>query len=136
MTLERFCVKFFTQSNSELDDVIFIEIFHEWIRQKKLGGILLDVADYRHVPEGPGVMLITHDINFAMDYADGRFGLYAQRKSGHGDTLPAKILELIRATIAFGILLESDARVVGQLTLNGGSFEFLANIALVLEHLG
>ena len=49
MTIERFCVKFLAQREADLDDAVFIDIFHEWVRLKKLGGILLDVADYRHV---------------------------------------------------------------------------------------
>ncbi|HEX9595476.1 MAG TPA: hypothetical protein VF982_01240, partial [Anaerolineales bacterium] len=72
MDIGRFCIKFFARPGYNIDDAIFIDIFHEWIRLKKLPGILLDVADYRHVPEGPGVMLLTHDINFAMDYSEGR----------------------------------------------------------------
>ena len=52
MNIERFCVKFFARPETNLDDAVFIEIFHEWIRLKTLPGILLDVADYRHVPFG------------------------------------------------------------------------------------
>jgi hypothetical protein len=114
-----------------VDDAVFIDIFHEWIRLKKLGGILLDVADYRHVPEGPGVMLITHEINFAMDYSGGRLGLFAQRKLGQGTTPQARILELVRATVALGARLETDPRLAGKLRLEGGSFEFMSNDRLL-----
>jgi hypothetical protein len=127
MNLERFCIKFFTRPETTIDEAIFIDIFHEWIRRKKLGGILFDVADYRHVPDGPGVMLITHEINFAMDWADERLGLSAQRKLGQGTTNPERILELARATAAFGTLLEADARAAGKLKLEGGGFHFMAN---------
>ena len=131
MNLERFCLKFFAHSGAEIDDAIFIDIFHEWIRHKKLGGILLDVADYRHVPDGPGIMLITHEINFAMDYGSGRFGLYAQRKLGRGQNQVNRILELIRATAAFGALLENDPRLTGALKLEAGNFHFISNDRLL-----
>jgi len=127
MNIDRFCVKFFARPGAEVDDALFIDIFHEWIRHKKLGGILLDVADYRHVPEGPGIMLITHEINFAMDYSEGRFGLLAQRKRGYGDSQPERILELIRATAAFGTLLEEEPRLEGGLRLEGGTFHYMSN---------
>ncbi len=127
MNLDRFCLKFFAQPNTRVDDAEFIDIFHEWIRLKKLGGILLDVADYRHVPTGPGVMLITHDINFALDYAEGQFGLFAQRKSGSGHTHQDRILELVRATVAFGLLLETDPRLAGGLRFEAGSFNYMSN---------
>ena len=131
MNLERFCLKFFARTGAEIDDAVFIDIFHEWIRLKKLGGILLDVADYRHVPNGPGIMLITHEINFAMDYGGGRFGLYAQRKLGQSQNQVERILELGRATAAFGALLESDSRLAGGLKLEAGNFHFISNDRLL-----
>lgn len=132
MDIERFCIKFFARSGFEIEETAaFINIFHEWIRLKKLGGILLDVADYRHVPAGPGIMLLTHEINFAMDYGQGRFGLLAQRKRGQGTNHRERLLELVRATVAFGALLESDPRVAGKLKLEGGAFHYLANDRLL-----
>ncbi len=131
MDLDRFCIKFFARPGAEVDEAIFIDIFHEWIRQKKLGGILIDVADYRHVPEGPGIMLISHEINFAMDHADGRLGLLAQRKLGHGRNHQERLLELVQATAAFGTLLEADLRVAGKLSLEGGMFHYMSNDRLL-----
>lgn len=131
MNLDRFCLKFFAQPGADVDDAVFIDIFHEWIRLKKLGGVLLDVADYRHVPGGPGVMLITHEINFAMDYTEGRFGLLAQRKLGHETGHQARILELARATVAFGALLETDPRLAGRLKLEAGRFHYQSNDRLL-----
>jgi hypothetical protein len=131
MDIERFCVKFFARPGAGVDDAIFIDIFQEWIRFKQLGGILLDVADYRHVPEGPGVMLITHEVNFALDYSDGRFGLLAQRKRGQGWNHQERLLELVRATVAFGALLEADPRVAGRFSLEGGAFHYISNDRLL-----
>lgn len=134
MNIERFCIKFFARPGTDIDDTIFIDIFHEWIRYKQLDGILLDVADYRHAPQGPGIMLITHEINFAMDYGDGRFGLFAQRKQGQADNHRDRILELVRATAAFGALLETDPRVAGKLRLEGGTFQYMANDRLLVPN--
>jgi len=131
MNIERFCIKFFARPGATLDEAIFIDIFHEWIRYKKLGGILIDVADYRHVPDGPGLMLITHEINFAMDHTADGFGLFAQRKLGQGDNHIARIIELVQSTAAFGALLESDQRVAGKLSLEGGLFHYMSNDRLL-----
>jgi hypothetical protein len=131
MNIERFCLKFFARPGAVVDDAIFIDIFHEWIRLKKLDGILLDVADYRHVPDGPGVMLITHDINFGMDYSEGSFGLLAQRKQGQGRTHQERLLALARATVVFGALLEADPRLAGRLRLEEGWFHYIANDRLL-----
>lgn len=134
MELERFCLKFFARPDTNVDDEIFITIFHDWIRYQKLSGVLLDVADYRHVPDGPGVMLITHHINFAMDRLDGRFGLFAQQKLNQADNRRDQILALVRATIAFGALLESDWRVKKNLSLEGGQFHLMSNDRLRLPN--
>lgn len=128
MNLERFGVKFFARKDQNLDDRVFIDIFQQWIQQDKLSGIPIDVVDYRHVPEGPGVMLITHHINFAVDYTAGRFGLLAQQKLSLVDgPLGQKILALLRATAEFAALLESDPRVAEKLVFEAGQFEFFAN---------
>jgi len=134
MTLERFCLKFFTRPETDIDDEIFIEIFHEWIRLRKLPGVLIDVADYRHVPEGPGIMLITHEINYAMDDGANAFGLLAQRKVGYADSQQGKILELIQGTLTFAGLLEADPRVAGRLRFEAGNFQFISNDRLSLPN--
>jgi len=127
VTLERFCVKFPAQAEVSVDEATFIPIFHEWIRDRILAGTLLDVVDYRHVPDGPGIMLITHEINYAMDHDQGEFGLYAQRKLGPGASHQERLVHLLRQTVAFGARLEADRRIAGGLKLQGGKFYYLAN---------
>ena len=46
------------ESQREADLEPLIPIFHGWIQDQVSEELLLDVADYRHVPAGPGVMLI------------------------------------------------------------------------------
>ena len=127
MNLERFCVKFLARPEPTINEDGFIEIFQEWIRDHKLPGTLIDIADYRHVPEGPGMMLITHEVNYAMDHAFGQFGLYAQRKLSSEPTHKERIVGLVKSTATFGALLEADQRVAGKLSLEGGSFYYMSN---------
>ncbi len=135
MTIERFGVKFFARKDETIDDTVFIDVFQEWIRLQKLPGILLDVADYRHVPDGPGVMLITHHVNFALDTDNGAFGVLAQRKHGNGDApLAEKIATLARETLAFAALLEADPRVAGKIAVERGQFHFFSNDRLALPN--
>ncbi len=132
MNLERFVIKFPARPGAQLqDEADLIPIFHEWIRLKKLEGTLIDVADYRHVPEGPGVMLISHEINYAVDHVEDQLGLSAQRKlsrqgvqeHNHVD----RIVNLVRATARFGTLLEADPRLKDQLHLSGEQFYYRSN---------
>jgi hypothetical protein len=76
-------------------------------------------------------MLITHEINFSMEHTDGRFGLLAQRKLGQGDNHVTRLVDLLHSTAAFGALLESDRRVKGKLSLEGGLFHYMSNDRLL-----
>ena len=39
----------------------FVPVFHSWIRNKNLKDhLMIDVADYNHLPDGPGTILVTH----------------------------------------------------------------------------
>jgi hypothetical protein len=58
----------------------FIPVFHDWIKHHKLPELLIDVANYAHVPKGPGVALIGNDSDYFIDDTDGRPGLLHSRK--------------------------------------------------------
>jgi hypothetical protein len=58
----------------------FIPAFHDWIKHHKLPELLIDVANYAHVPKGPGVALIGNDGDYYVDDTDGRPGLLYSRK--------------------------------------------------------
>jgi hypothetical protein len=82
----------------------FIPVFHHWIQAQRLDDVLIDVADYRHVPHGPGVLLIGHDAQYAMDQSEGRLGLlYSRRREFQGklrfrtDTLQLRINDRLLA---------------------------------------
>ncbi|MCE9599577.1 MAG: hypothetical protein K8S54_16585 [Spirochaetia bacterium] len=82
MTLEHLNVKIFVKNPESIGDgTEFVNMFHEWIQGGVCSELMLDVADYSHVPAGPGVMLIGHDANYSIDFGDeNRPGLLFNRK--------------------------------------------------------
>src|SRR5690606_5668475 len=58
----------------------FVPVFHRWIRDDVLDELVIDVADYTHVPEGPGVVLVGHGSDYYVDLAENRPGLLYSRK--------------------------------------------------------
>lgn len=69
-----------------------VPVFHEWIRANKIPDeLLIDVADYAHVPQGPGVVLIGHQSDYYLDVADNRPGLLFSRKRGFNGDFEAGI---------------------------------------------
>ena len=58
-----------------------IPVFHRWIREQAMPELLIDVADYSHVPAGPGVMVIGHEANYSVDNRENRLGLLYNRRA-------------------------------------------------------
>jgi len=82
MELHRIGVKFFATdpASVRLDDLI--PVFHGWIQKQSLTGhLLIDVHDYSHVHNGPGILLVAHEGNVSLDVSDGRPGLLYYRKT-------------------------------------------------------
>ena len=81
-----------------VDPEAVVPIFNRWIRDRTLEDhLLIDIADYRHVPDGPSVILVGHEADIAIDHGDGRPGLAYIRKrdwpdaEGEADALRARI---------------------------------------------
>jgi len=125
--LQRVCAKFYAGEPSSIRDETFVPIFHEWIRKRSLNAVLLDVADYTHAPDSPGVMLIGHDATYALDRSDGRFGLLVQRRRPIGETAADAIAAALRGLIAVAEKLESDRRLTGKLSFDKNSIRIEAN---------
>ena len=43
--------------------------------------LLIDVADYSHIPDGPGVLLIAHEGHFSLDQENHKPGIMYMRKT-------------------------------------------------------
>lgn len=81
MNLQHVNVKVPVDGPLEIDLARFIEVFHGWVSAQSADEMLIDVADYRHVPSGPGVLLVGLEADYGMDNAGGRFGLLYNRKA-------------------------------------------------------
>ena len=87
MNLHQLSVKLFLAGGARIDQDALIPVFHRWIRDGVLDErLLIDVADYRHVFQGPGIMLIAHDAHYGLDEEDGEAGLlYSRKRDALGD---------------------------------------------------
>ena len=109
MTATKFQVKLYT-SAGEVELEKLIPVFHSWIREKKIPDeLLIDVADYAHVPQGPGVVLIGHESDYYLDVADDRPGLLYSRKRGFDGGFEAGIEDAFRRALRACQLLEAEA---------------------------
>lgn len=121
--LHRIGVKLFLEAAPSLERVV--PVFHRWIQNGSVDGMLIDVADYAHVPAGPGVLLIAHEGNYAIDMGGGRAGVFYYRKQpAEGD-----LAQRLRAVTA--IALQAAARIESEADLGvaicGDAIQFVAN---------
>lgn len=104
-----------------------IPVFHRWIQQQALPGLLIDVADYRHVPEGPGVVLVAHEAIYGLDQGGGRLGLLYNRRT-RLDAAPGEALaQAFRAALTACRKLEQEAEFAGAVSFAGGACEVVVN---------
>ncbi|MEM7136578.1 MAG: hypothetical protein AAF500_08375 [Myxococcota bacterium] len=120
----KFQVKLYTSSN-DISLEKLIPVFHTWIRDKKISDeLLIDVADYAHVPQGPGVVLIGHESDYYLDVADDRPGLLYSRKRGFDGDFQAGIEDAFRRALGACQLLEAE----DSLNLSFGTAEVLFRV--------
>jgi hypothetical protein len=126
--LQRIGVKVFSTDAAALPPRTVVPVFHRWIQAHALDGhVLIDVADYEHVPGGPGVVLVAHEGLFGLARDGDRFALTYTRRApvrrAFGDRLRVAVRSALRACQ----LLEAEAELDGRLRFRGEEIELFAN---------
>ena len=127
MDLHRIVVKFFAADPESVRLDEFIPVFHRWIQRHAVEGMLVDVADYGHLPKGPGVVLIAHEADYAMDTMEGPLGLLYNRKSAAPGRLSDRLVSAFRAALGACVKLENEPEFQGRLRFKAGAALILAN---------
>jgi hypothetical protein len=125
LELQHINVKLLLNAVADLDPVI--PVFHSWIQNQVFDELLLDVADYRHVKDGPGIVLIGHEADYSLDETDGRLGLRYNRKAPVAGSNQERLAQAAQAALKALNLLESDPRLNGKLAFTGNEEEILIN---------
>ena len=129
--LQHVNVKLLVEPVAYADLEPLIPIFHEWIEQQGPGDLLLDIADYRHVPEGPVVALIGHDGDYSVDNTNRRLGIRYGRKAAFDGSTMDRLTQATRSALEACRRLESDARLAGRFRFNGRDIEIFFNDRLL-----
>src|SRR5262245_34109620 len=123
-------VKIFAREPAPADLSPAIPVFHRSIQGRVCPEMLIDVADYRHVPNGPGVMLIGHEANYSLDSTKGRLGLVYNRKQAGGGA-QENLRQAFDAALEACRRLEQEPEFAGQLNFEDSSCEFSINDRLL-----
>ena len=131
MDLQHVNVKLFVQDPEQVDLEPLIPIFHNWIQDQICEELLLDVADYRHVDAGPGVVVIGHQADYSVDNTDNRLGVRYNRKAALEGSNQDRLAPATRSALMACQRLESEPRLDGKLRFNGQETEVFINDRLV-----
>lgn len=105
---ERVQVKLFA-SKPAADPIDLVPIFHRWIREDKVPGeLLIDVTDYTHVWQGPGILLVGHGVDVYYDLGEDRPGLLFARKRELEGTLEDRLVDALKRALTACKDLEED----------------------------
>lgn len=114
-----------------VDLVPLIPVFHSWIQGQIFGDLLLDIADYRHVPAGPGIVLIGQDGDYSVDDADSRLGVRYNRKKPLSGTNQDRLTQATRAALTACQRLELEPSLNSKFRFNGREIELFINDRLL-----
>jgi hypothetical protein len=124
-------VKIFAAGAETLDLARLVPVFHRWIQESVCEELLIDVADYRHVPSGPGVILVGHEANYSLDNGRNRLGLLYNRKAALPGRAREKITQVFRAALLACRRLEEDPELSPDLKFDAGEAEIVINDRLL-----
>ena len=107
------------------------QCFTAGFKGQVFGDLLLDIADYRHVPAGPGVVLIGQDGDYSVDHTDNRLGVRYNRKAPLSGSNQDRFRQAARAALTACQRLESEPSLGGKFRFGGREIELFINDRLL-----
>jgi hypothetical protein len=129
MNAMRLNLKLFPTADSGLEPRALVPVFHGWIQRRAIDNeLLIDVADYTHVVDGPGVMLIGHEGHYAYERLQGKPGFsYSLRRAEIADGFEPALRYAMRQLLTATSLLEAEESLAGKLRFDTGRLQVQIN---------
>jgi hypothetical protein len=121
MESHKLVIKLFTEGGVDVAADAVVPVFHSWIRDQAMPDhLLIDVADYAHVPNGPGTVLVAHEANIHFDREDAKPGLQYVRKQplAGAMTFRERLFGVVRYAMEAAEKLESDPTLGARMNAN------------------
>lgn len=107
MDSSKFSFKLFLDSSKTFDLHALVPVLHSWIQMHSIPDhLLIDVADYAHVHDGPGIVLVSLEANYSIDTRGGKPGLTYQRKHPLNGSDQDRLRAAWNATLTAAALLQ------------------------------
>lgn len=127
MNIQHINIKFFIENPESVNLSEYLAVFNTWIQRHVTEELLIDVADYLHVHNGPGLILIGHEADYSLDNRAGRLGLLYNRKGQLEGTTQEKLAQAARAVLTAARLLEKE----NGLKFNAQAAQIIINDRLI-----
>ena len=105
--LQRIQIKIASDAPAGLKLEPFIEIFSRW-RKEPHPAAWVDLADYAHLPRGPGIILVGQRCNLSFDMAEPGPGILYSAKKGLAGSHAGRIGSALRGCLEF------SKRLIGE----------------------
>ena len=93
------------------------------------------MADYSHVPAGPGIILIAHEANYSVEYGpENRFGLLYNTKVARYDTNQDKIHHALQQAAKAAIRLQQNRFSNGNIRFSGEEVQLIVNSRTIVPN--
>lgn len=129
--MQHFRVKIHATTESGFDPGAAIPVFHRWIQNRVLEELLIDVADYRHVPSGPGVLLVGHDAFYGLDEGNRQPGLLYTRRTVIEGTTGERIAAAYDSAVKAARLLVAEPEFAGRVAFDESRWDLSVNDRLL-----
>ncbi|MCY4605156.1 MAG: hypothetical protein OXE49_13070 [Gemmatimonadetes bacterium] len=125
-SLQRINVKFYLEDPESLSAQEAFRIFNSWIPTTP-DEVLIDVADYSHLDEGPLTLLVGHEANYSLDNHSAEMGLLYSRKQPADGDLTERLASTFKAALTACRRLEEEPSLAGKVKFRSGDVSLVAN---------
>jgi hypothetical protein len=129
VNLQKLNVKFFLAEPTGVSLTAFIDVFNRWIQESE--GDYYDLADYSHVPAGPGILLVAYDANISIDNGGNRLGLLYNQKQPLQGSNQEKLRFAFKKALEACLKLEGEPSLKGKIAFQGNESQLCVNDRLL-----
>ena len=135
MDLQKFGIKLFLQPNGSYLSRDYILELHRWIQNDSISEhMLIDVVDYSHIPDGPGIILVAHEGHFCLDQENQRPGILYMRKTEIDGSFKNRFNKVLSIAIQAAQLLSKN-KTDQELDFFQNSLRFISNDRLLADNI-
>ena len=135
MDLQKFGIKLFFKPNGSYPYRKFIPELHRWIQKDSIPDhMLIDVVDYSHISDGPGIILVAHEGHFSLDQENYKPGILYMRKTDIRGSFEDRFNKVLSTTILVAQLLIKN-NIGKGLAISQKSLRFISNDRRLAENI-